>query len=77
MPDALASVLREVDYLKNISERLETLADIHPSLGDGFVTVAGNVRNIATVLEVFTLVRGKFKGLEERLTAEPMSPFVM
>jgi hypothetical protein len=31
----------------------------------GLVSVAGNIRNIATVLDVFTLIRSKAGGSQE------------
>jgi len=32
---------------------------------DGLVSVAGNIRSIATVLDVFTLIRSKAGGPQE------------
>jgi hypothetical protein len=32
---------------------------------DGLVSVAGNIRSIATVLDVFTLIRSKAGGSQE------------
>jgi len=77
MPQALVGVLQEVGYLKGIGERLETLADLHPSLGDGLVTVAGNIRSIAAALEIFTLVKGKYSRLQDGASGNPPSSFIM
>jgi hypothetical protein len=35
---------------------------------DGLVSVAGNIRSIATVLDVFTLIRSKAGGSQEEPT---------
>jgi hypothetical protein len=48
-----------------VGERIETLADKHPGMQDGLVSVAGNIRSIATVLDVFTLIRRKAGGSQE------------
>lgn len=55
-------ILLEADRLRNVSERLETLAANHAGMEQGLVSVAGNIRNIATVLDVFTMVRSKAGG---------------
>ena len=58
-------LLLEIDRLRSVSERIETLADKHPGMEDGLVSVAGNIRSIATVLDVFTLIRSKAGGSQE------------
>jgi len=45
-------LLHEVDQLKNVSERLNVLADRLPTVASALVAIAGNVRNGAVVLEV-------------------------
>jgi hypothetical protein len=35
---------------------------------DGLVSVAGNIRSIATVLDVFTLIRSKAGGPQDETT---------
>jgi hypothetical protein len=62
---AFEDLLLEIDRLRNVSERIETLADKHPGMEDGLVSVAGNIRSIATVLDVFTLIRSKAGGPQE------------
>ena len=62
---AFEDLLREIDRLRTVSERIETLADKHPDMGDGLLSVAGNIRSIATVLDVFTLIRSKAGGSQE------------
>jgi len=58
-------LLVEIDRLRSVSERIETLADRHPGMEDGLVSVAGNIRSIATVLDVFTLIRSKAGGPQD------------
>jgi hypothetical protein len=65
MAAAFEDLLLEIDRLRNVSERIETLADKHPGMQDGLVSVAGNLRSIATVLDVFTLIRSKAGGSQE------------
>jgi hypothetical protein len=62
---AFEDLLQEIDRLRSVSERIETLADRHPGMEDGLVSVAGNIRSIATVLDVFTLIRSKAGGPQE------------
>jgi len=54
----------EAEQLRQVSERLETLTDKHAGV-DELMSVAGNIRNIATVLDVFTLIRSKGGGSED------------
>jgi hypothetical protein len=52
------AILREVDQLDGVSKRLEGLAGQHPPLSDALATIAGNVRNTATVLAVLVTAKG-------------------
>jgi len=65
MAAAFEDLLLEIDRLRSVSEHIETLADKHPGMEDGLVSVAGNIRSIATVLDVFTLIRSKADGSQE------------
>jgi hypothetical protein len=65
MAATFEDLLREIDRLRSVSERIEILADRHPGMKDGLVGVAGNIRSIATVLDVFTLIRSKAGGSQE------------
>jgi hypothetical protein len=65
MTIAFEDLLLEIDRLRKVSERIEFLADKHPGMEDGLVSVAGNIRSIATVLDVFTLIRSKAGGPQE------------
>ena len=62
---AFEDLLREIDRLRSVSDHIETLADKHPGMEDGLASVAGNIRSIAAVLDVFTLIRSKAGGSQE------------
>jgi hypothetical protein len=46
------AILNEVDQLHNVSTRLEGLAEKHPPVSKALTTIAGSVRNTATILAV-------------------------
>lgn len=46
------AILREVEQLHEVSERLVTLAEQHPLVSEALLTISGSVRNTATVLGV-------------------------
>jgi hypothetical protein len=62
---AFEDLLLEIDRLRKVSVRIETLADKHPGMEDGLASVAGNILSIATVLDIFTLIRSKAGGSQE------------
>jgi len=62
---AFEDLLLEINRLRSVSDHIETLADKHPGMEDGLVSVAENIRSIATVLDVFTLIRSKAGGSQE------------
>jgi hypothetical protein len=63
-------ILLEADQLRNVSERLESLADEHADV-DELMSVAGSIRNIAMVLDVFTVVRSKAGGAKDSVFLPP------
>jgi hypothetical protein len=65
MAAAFGDLLLEIDRLRSVSERIENLADNHPGMEQGLYSAAGNIRSIATVLDVFTLIRSKAGGSHE------------
>ena len=65
MAAAFEDLLREIDRLRSVSDRIEALADKYPGMEDGLVSVAGNISSIATVLDVFTLIRSKAGDAQE------------
>ena len=68
-------IMLEADQLRNVSERLETLADKHDGIEE-VLSVAGNIRNIATVLDIFTLIRSKAGGSQEEALVPPTNGYV-
>ncbi len=52
------NILLEADQLRKVSERLETLADTHAGIEE-LMSVVGNIRNVAMLLDVFTLIRSR------------------
>jgi hypothetical protein len=54
----------EANQLRHLSERLQNIADIHDDV-DELMIVAGNIRSIATLLDIFTIVRIKAAGLND------------
>jgi hypothetical protein len=69
-------LLIEIDRLRSVSERIETLAGKHPGMVDGLLSVAGNIRNIATVLDIFTLIRSKAGGPQEDASSPQTNGYV-
>jgi hypothetical protein len=52
-------ILKEVNQLNGVSDRLESLANQNPSVEDALLSVSGNVRNTANTLEVLALIKTK------------------
>lgn len=57
LPQGFEVILNEVEQLKNVSARLEGMAEQHPPFTEALLTVGGNIRSIATVLAVLVAVR--------------------
>ncbi len=57
------SLLLEAERLRGMSKRLEGLAGKHAGIEE-VTSLAENIRNIATVLDVFTLIRSKDGNLQ-------------
>jgi hypothetical protein len=49
---AFEAILREVEHLRDVSERLAALAEEHPLVSEALITISGSVLNNATVLGV-------------------------
>jgi hypothetical protein len=59
------SILHEVQQLYNVSDRLDSLSEQHPLVSEGLITIAGSVRNTATLLEVLVATKmGLLSGLD-------------
>ncbi|MGA6987219.1 MAG: hypothetical protein WBZ01_14285 [Terriglobales bacterium] len=52
------AILREVDQLYNVSTHLDALAEQHPLLSESLMTIAGSVRNAATLLQLLVATKG-------------------
>ena len=59
------AILHEVQQLYNVSDRLDSLAEQHPRVTEGLISIAGSIRNTATLLEVLVATKmPPFSGLE-------------
>jgi hypothetical protein len=56
-PMILEAILNEVDQLHSVSTRLEELASQHEPVSKALVTIAGSIRNTATVLAVLVATK--------------------
>jgi len=52
------AILDEVEQLHNVGTRLERLAEQHPLVSDALISIAGSVRNTATILAVVIATKG-------------------
>ena len=52
-----SAILHEAQQLHDVSERLDTLADQHPLVSEALITISGNVRHTATLLEVLVATK--------------------
>ncbi|MGB8064063.1 MAG: hypothetical protein WCF26_19380 [Candidatus Sulfotelmatobacter sp.] len=60
-----SAILREAQQLHNVSDRLDSLAGLHPVVSDALITISGSVRNTATLLEVLVATKmGPLAGLD-------------
>jgi hypothetical protein len=51
------AILREAQKLHSVSDRLDELAEELPVISDALVTIAGNIRHTATLLEVLVVTK--------------------
>jgi len=51
------AILHEAQQLHSISDRLDSLAETHPSVCEALITISGSVRNTATLLEVLVATK--------------------
>jgi len=71
------TILQEVDQLRNMSERLKSLADQHPIVEESLMTVSGNINNTATLLEILVQIRGKSGAPLENVPEQDGKPYIM
>jgi hypothetical protein len=55
---AFEAILHEVEQLHQVSTRLDGLAEQHPPVSKALLTIAGSVRNTATLLAVLVATKG-------------------
>lgn len=59
------AILHEATQLHNVSDRLDSLAELHPLVCEALITISGSVRNTATLLEVLVAMKmGSLSGLD-------------
>ena len=68
---AFGDLLLRIDRLRSVSEDIENLAGNHPEMEQGLYSAAANIRSIATVLDVFTLIRSNAGGPQEDAPPPP------
>lgn len=76
-PAPFENILQEVSQLTNVSKRLESLADQHPSVEEALLSISGNVRSTATLLEVLALIKNKKNNLPEDAPQPPSKRYLM
>ncbi len=60
-----SAILHEAQQLHNVSARLASPADQHPPLSEALMTISGNVRHTAALLEVLVATKmGPLSGLD-------------
>ena len=67
MAAAFEDLLLEINRLRSVGDHIEALAYKHPDMEQGLTSAVGNLRNIATVLDIFTLIRSKAGGPQEEV----------
>jgi len=51
------ATLQEAQKLHNVSDRLDSLAEQHPLVSEALITISGNVRGTAMLLEVLVATK--------------------
>jgi hypothetical protein len=70
-------ILKEVGNLNSVSNRLAALADLHPGVEEALMSVSGNVRNTATILEVLALIKAKSGEPTKKAQKQQRERFLM
>lgn len=71
------AILQEASQLKNASERLKSLAEEHPVVGEALMSISGSITNTATLLEVLVHIRDESDSLRKTLPKEQTGLYVM
>jgi hypothetical protein len=60
------AILYEIQKLYDVSDRLDSLSEQHPLVAEALLTIAGSVRNTATLLEVLVATKmERLYGLQQ------------
>ena len=51
------AILNEVQQLYNVSDRLDSLAELHPLVSEALIGISGSVRGTATLLEILVATK--------------------
>ncbi|MFZ0308661.1 MAG: hypothetical protein WCA76_10105 [Candidatus Sulfotelmatobacter sp.] len=51
------AILHEVQQLYNVSDRLDSLAELHPLVSEALIGISGSVRGTATLLEILVATK--------------------
>jgi hypothetical protein len=51
------TILQEAQKLRDVSERLDSLAEEHPAVSEALITISGNVRHTAALLQVLVVTK--------------------
>jgi hypothetical protein len=52
-----SAILREARQLRNVSDSLDSLAEQHPLVSEALITISGNIRHTAVLLEVLVATK--------------------
>ncbi len=52
-----SAILREAQNLHHVSDSLDALAEEHPVVSEALITISGNLRQTATLLEVLVATK--------------------
>jgi len=76
MAAAFEDLLLETNRLRVVGDRIEALMSKHSDMEQGLASAVGNIRNIATVLDIFTLIRSKAGGPQEEIPSLQTNRFM-
>jgi len=76
MDAAFEDLLLEINRLRNVGDHIETLACNHSDMEQGLASVVINIRNIAAVLDIFTLIRSRAGGPQEEVPSLQTNRFM-
>jgi hypothetical protein len=73
---AFGDLLVDIEQLRSVGEHIAALAAQYPGMEEGLLSVAGNIHSIATVLDVFTLIKSKAGGRLQDALLPPADGYV-